>query len=78
MPLRNKMKIIKKKRYEIDFTNNNWKSNYLIGNKIVTRPYKRVPLVLAILIFISGIVPCIVWNFATSGATAIKFLGRFG
>lgn len=71
------MPYFKMKKY-IDLTNNGWKENYLIGKKIVKRPYKRIPLALSILIFVSGVIPCIVWNFATSGSTAIKFLGKFG
>ena len=68
----------KNKRNDLDLTNDDWKSNYLIGNEIVTRPYKRVPLIFATLIFLTGAIPCFVWNFATSGYASIKFLGKFG
>jgi len=60
----------------IDFTNNEWKKDYLIGKKITTRPWKRIPLFIAIGIFLTGILP--IMNFIFSTILASKFLGKFG
>jgi len=48
------MKILNKfwpKKDYMDFTNDSWKSNFLIGLKITTRPYHKWALFLAFTIF---------------------------
>lgn len=63
------------KRY-IDFTNNEWKNNYLIGLKIVTRPWKRAGLAMAAtFLFLTTLIP----GPNILGLMLVpKILGRFG
>lgn len=69
-----KNKLLKKK--VVDFTNDNWKSDALVGKEIITRPWKRLPFVIAMGIFLTGILP--IMNFVFSTILASKFLYRFG
>ena len=66
----------KKKNKYIDFRNNEWQQNYLVGQKIVRRPWKRIPLIIAGAIFLTGLLP--IMNFIFSTILANKFLVRFG
>jgi len=45
------MNKFRKKEEYIDFTNNSWKTNYLIGLPMVLRPYKKPILALSAIIF---------------------------
>lgn len=72
----NKIPFKRKQKDYVDFTDNSWKNNYLIGRKIITRPYKFYALVIAaVLMIVTTVIP----GPNILGFWLIpKFLGRFG
>lgn len=66
---------IKNTKY-VDFTNEDWKEDFMIGMKLITRPYRKPILAAALaLIIVSIIAPL---DFGLGAYSGYKLLGRFG
>ena len=63
-----------KKEY-IDLRTNTWRSNYLIGLKIIKRPWKKSILIISLLISLFSL---IIPDLGLMSILGIKFLGKYG
>jgi len=69
---------MKKNKY-LDLTNNKWKQSrkwQLVGMELLTRPYKKIVLIPAMIIAGLGIIPFL--PFFVTIPLSLKILGRWG